>query len=296
MPTSRMCNFLLPASCLRAPTLFLGIVAAWRLVALCTLMSVAVGVAVAFIMTPVFRAEGRALPTAEDVSARGAMAGVADLAALAGINVGSDSTAQEHFEILQSGKFLAEFIVERNKLPEIYAESWDGAAGHWKQGVEPPTMGRALKRVREGMLFISQDRKTGVITVAFRHRDPTVAAQWVNDYFADANRKIRDAEVGRIDRMIEYLDAQAEKPNQPIEVKQAIYRLVEDQMKRLSLAMSDREYAFRVIEPARVPENWEKVAPVKRSIALVALMAGLMLGGGIVLTGRALADKGMPLQ
>ena len=284
-------DFLLPPACLVAPSPALAALAAWRLVLLCTVFAVTVGIVISFVMTPVYRAEGHALPATEDVAAKRAMGGVADLADLAGINLGSDSASQEQLEILESQKFLADFIIERHKLPEIYPESWDAAAGKWKAGVIPPTMGHALKRVRDGMLAISQDRKTGVITVTFRDRSPAVAAEWVNDYFADANRKIRDSDVARIERMVAYLNAQAVKPNQPVEVRQAIYRLVEEQLKSLAMAMSDREYAFRVFDPARVPEALERVAPVRTSIALISLVAGMLFGIGIAAAANAYSRR-----
>jgi uncharacterized protein involved in exopolysaccharide biosynthesis len=61
-----------------------------------------------------------------------------------------------------------------------------------------------------------------------------------------------------------------------VELRQALYTLIETEIKKVMIAQGSEEYAFKVIDPARVAE--EKSSPRRALITLVGAFAGLMLG------------------
>jgi uncharacterized protein involved in exopolysaccharide biosynthesis len=60
-----------------------------------------------------------------------------------------------------------------------------------------------------------------------------------------------------------------------VEVQQAIYRLVEDQFKAITAASVREQYAFRIVDPARVPEARRPKSPRR---VLMAVLGGFALG------------------
>jgi uncharacterized protein involved in exopolysaccharide biosynthesis len=60
-----------------------------------------------------------------------------------------------------------------------------------------------------------------------------------------------------------------------LEVRQSIYRLLEDQIKEMMLAQGGAEYAFKVLDPAVVPE--QPIGPGKTLLSAAGLLVGLLL-------------------
>jgi len=211
---------------------------------------------------------------------------VADLAALAGINVGmGGSTSVANIAYLQSDTLLIEYINNNKGLGQLFDDDWDIANKRWKEASKQrlPTIGKALRKLRNGMFSVSIDKKTGLITVSLRHHQPEVAAQWVNGLVAAANRNLRERDMSEGKRTIDFLQRQADVSTPSVELKQTLYRLVQDQMKRLAVASAREDYAFRIIDAARVPEAWERVAPVRRAIFAISVLIGGIFGIGIAL-------------
>ena len=55
-----------------------------------------------------------------------------------------------------------------------------------------------------------------------------------------------------------------------------IYNLIEEQTKNIMLANVREEYAFKIVDPAIVPEI--RVRPARRKIAIMGLLVGLLFG------------------
>ncbi len=61
-----------------------------------------------------------------------------------------------------------------------------------------------------------------------------------------------------------------------MELQRSIYSLIESEIKKVMIANGSDEFAFRVVDPARVPE--QRVSPKRALITAVGLFAGLMIG------------------
>ncbi|HFE39467.1 MAG TPA: hypothetical protein ENK06_13815 [Gammaproteobacteria bacterium] len=112
-------------------------------------------------------------------------------------------------------------------------------------------------------------------TLAFEWSDPVLATQWANKMVERINAHQKAAAIKEAEKSIEYLKNEL-KQTSVVEMRQAIFRLVEAQTKNIMLANVRDEFAFKIIDPAVVPE--EKIKPKKRLMAILGTIVGFMLG------------------
>jgi len=245
-----------------------------------TLACVCATAAYAWLARPVYRSEVVLAPVKREPSEGGlaALAGqFGGVASLAGINIGGDNQTDETLAILKSNAFLSQFLQERQLLPILFASRWDESRKSWRDPADVPSLGDGLKKWRSEVFSVSIDEGGSLVRVRIDWHDPTVAADWANDIVARLNKVTRLEAIARAERSIGFLNKELQK--QPvIEVQQAVYRLLESQIKGTMIASVDVDYAMRVIDPA-IPADRDKFVRPKRWLLLVlSLLGGLALG------------------
>jgi uncharacterized protein involved in exopolysaccharide biosynthesis len=262
---------------------------------LATILVSAALVAVAFggvslIMPREYSASVVLLPAkAERPSALGALGGqVGGLASLAGIELGKDDDKSEALATLRSRALAIEFIEARALMPVIFASQWDEAGDHWREGFlrKAPTIGDAYRKFDRKIRVVNEDRRTGVVTLTVRWRDPREAAEWANDLAARVNRKMRDRAIAEAEGSLEYLNRELAK-TQVVELQQPIYRLVENRLNTVMMANAREEYAFRIIDPALAPDDDDYSSPLHWLYALAGAVLGALSGAVFVVSRRA---------
>jgi len=200
------------------------------------------------------------------------------LASLAGVNLGGSGNKAEAIATLNSRALTEHYIREQNLLPILFAKRWNTQIkqftpdGHGKV----PTLWDGNKLFRKKIRKFSEDKKTGLISLAIEWTDPAIAAQWANDLVKLTNHTLRDRAIAESNRNLGYLNQQLERSS-VVELRQAIYRLIETEVKNVMVAEGSEEYAFKIIDPAVAPE--EKSKPKGTLIVAVALVLGLLLSG-----------------
>jgi len=121
---------------------------------------------------------------------------------------------------------------------------------------------------------LTQDQKTGIVTMSINWKDPEVAADWANDLATRANERLRQRAIEDSTASLRQLQAQLDRTS-VVELQQSIYRLMEIEIKKEVLAKSRRDYAFSVIDPAVVPDIDRYVSPRRALILMSALILGL---------------------
>ncbi|WP_421291854.1 Wzz/FepE/Etk N-terminal domain-containing protein [Aeromonas veronii] len=268
-----------------------------------TLVGAVIAVIFAISLPNIYRSEALLAPSAEQQG--GGLAGVAaqfgGLASLAGVNLsggGLDKTAIA-VEIGKSRQFLSHFIRQHQlEVPLMAVAKADRATGElvinedvydvtsnkWVREVPPgksvePTDWELVKVFRD-VASISQDAKSGLVTVAVEYYSPEYAKQWVDWFVADLNEAMKLRDQTDATRNISYLKAQLEKT--PVaDMQKVFYQLIEDQTKTLMLTEVNQEYVFKTLDPAVVSE--EKAKPKRALIAVLGTLLGVMLGVMIVL-------------
>jgi uncharacterized protein involved in exopolysaccharide biosynthesis len=265
----------------------------WWIVA-STFLGTAMFVAAAFLMTPKYRAAAVALPAASDRSGMatlGSMLGqFGGLAALAGINVDSaDSRTAEIMAVLRSRAFTERFISERELMPELFRGKWDAQGGKWKGDRQDwPTLAQAYKYFDKSVRTISQDKKTGLITVAIEWPDPTKAADLANDLVGRLNAEMRARAARDTNASINYLQKELTATS-TVETREAISRLMEAQINQRMLANVTAEYSLRVVDRAMPPDRKDVARPRKRMMAAIGMALGAAFGILAVLVANVVA-------
>lgn len=213
------------------------------------------------------------------------------LAALAGLSVGSDSKKAESIAVLQSEALTEAYIRDKNLLPVLFSKRWDPARHSWKVSAtkEIPTPWEANRYFKKEIRTVVTDSKTGLVTLTIAWRDPKEAATWANDLVGLANDYLRNKAIVQGERNIAYLTAEAEKTN-VVEAKQAIYSILQSEINKVMLARGSEEYAFRIVDPAVIPEKASY--PLKTVWVIAGFIVGIMLSCVIGLARESHAGQG----
>lgn len=249
-----------------------------RLILVGTVASTLVGLALAFSMQPIYRAEMVLAAVAGDHAEGGmsGLSGLGGLASLAGVSIGQDSDRKvEALATLQSRVLTEAFINDEGLLPILFAERWDEVTSAWKSGwnSKPPTLwdgNRKFSQIRD----VREDKKSGLITVSVEWRDPELARKWVTGLVNRTNDLLRSRAISRSESNKKFIEIQLQSAT-IIELRQALFHLIENEIKSSMLAQSSGDYAFKVIDPAVAPQ--ERVRPKRGLILALAFLAGLMM-------------------
>lgn len=224
------------------------------------------------------------------------------LAALAGVNIsgGASSEADLAVEVMKSRQFVEMFIKKHELLvPLMASKSWDLESDSlvldedlydqtnnvWLREPEGlrgsmPTAQEAYKYFSESVLSITKNKETGLYTLSVMHFSPTLAKQWVNWLVEDINNVMRERAITETRQNLDYLHNQLEK-TALADMQSTFYRLIEEQTKSLMLAEVRKEFIFKVVDPAVVPE--QKSKPKRALICILGTLLGGMLGVALVL-------------
>ena len=241
---------------------------------LCTVLASAAAVAYALLATPIYRAEA-VLSIRQDeqtgglLGLAGQLGGLADLAGVAIPGAKDKSVA---VATLKSRAVIEQFIADR-KLVDVLIEP--GERGGLTGDDKAPTVWDAHRKFVKRVFTVVEDKKTGLITVAVEWKDPQQATDWVTDIVARTNDRLRSIAIDESEKNLAYLESQAKSTN-VIEIRQALFRLAENEIKKLMLAKGAGEYVFKTVDPARLPEK--RIRPKRTLIALGGFALGLTIG------------------
>lgn len=224
----------------------------------------------------------------------GALGQLGGLASLAGVSIGGGDSSESQIaqQIMQSWSFIESFITDNQLEMPIYAvnrwsktsdelsiddDIYDTAKGQWlieddnTGELRAPTSWELFEEFDQ-RLSVSEDKKTGLVSVSIEYYSPTIAKQWVDLYVQAINLHMQERQVNKVSTNIEYLQSQIEKT--PIaEMQEVFYTIIEEQIKSKMLAEASPDYAFVAVSPSMVPE--EKSQPKR---ALICVL-GTLLGG-----------------
>jgi uncharacterized protein involved in exopolysaccharide biosynthesis len=240
---------------------------------LITFVCAAIGVAISYRFTPVFKADAVLIASDEmlGLNQNSQMGGLGGLATLIGVGTAGNKE-NEAVAILRSRALAYEYIRANTLLPILFHDRWDPATQNWKVGKKAPTLEDGYTFFDKSIRTIIENRKNGLITISVTWEDPKLAKQWVDGLVSATNDLLRQQAIERSTKNLEYLQNASERAS-IMELKTTIYKLMETEIKKQMAAIGNIDYAFRVVDPAVIPEH--KSAP-KRSVFAVF---GAIIGG-----------------
>lgn len=242
----------------------------------CGLMSAVVSL----LLPDIYRAEALLSPAAEEDSQNGiasTLGGLGGLASIAGVSLGGGSSVEESLAVLKSRRFIWQFIEQNQLMPQLFAEKWDAKKQRWREQdpEEQPTLWDGFREfTQEGLLSASIGKKNSLVTVAVEWGDPEQAAAWANLLVEQLNAYLRVEAITRSQARLRYLTEELSK-NQVADMQQTLYELIAKEQKTAMLANTQKQFAFRILDPAAVPDK--KAKPRRALITLTGLMMGFIL-------------------
>jgi uncharacterized protein involved in exopolysaccharide biosynthesis len=144
----------------------------------------------------------------------------------------------------------------------------------------------AVKMFDSKIRIVSEDKKTGLVTLSIRWKDPETAASWANLLVTRLNDRLRTQAAAEADRNVSYLQKQIAGTS-VIALQQSLGRVLEGELQKLLLAQGNEEFAFKVIDRATPPK--QRDAPRRTFITLLAAVTGTFFGLILVFLRKAIA-------
>ncbi|MFZ2508523.1 MAG: Wzz/FepE/Etk N-terminal domain-containing protein, partial [Steroidobacteraceae bacterium] len=216
----------------------------------------AVAFAVSFLFPTQYRSTATLAPIGGQQSGTlGTIAGqLSGLAAFTGVSILSPAEYQSVVALatLQSRAFLVNFARRHELLVMLFPGRYDDStdqwrARHWLFGGGEPTDDEIIEEMTD-TVDIAPDSLTGLITVSVLSRTPQLAQQWAQALISDINEHLRLTDVAESERSIEYLKRQIDSTT-VAELRQVLFRLIEEHTKKAMLAHVSTEFALRTVDP-----------------------------------------------
>jgi len=198
------------------------------------------------------------------------------LASVAGLNLGASGGEDKSaiaIEIIKSRKFINDFVVKHDlSIPlvaskgynvltdelEIDHNVFDLKENKWMREVElPKTVEPSAWEIHKtflDLLKIEQDIKTGFVTISIEFYSPKLAKKWLELLIIEINEKIKNNDKKEAKKSIIFLNKALDNVTNS-NMQQTFYQLIEEQTKTLMLTESKKEYVFKTISPAYLPER-----------------------------------------
>ena len=222
-------------------------------------------------MPNIYRAETLLAPMGGEESKGGLssmLGGLGGIASLAGVSLGGSSSIEESIAVLKSREFIWDFVKDEKLMPILFADDWDADKKQWiaEEQEDQPSLWDAWRLlVEDGILAVNVDKDSGLVRLSIDWEDPELAKAWVAKLVTRINAYLREKAILQSEEKLKYLnDVLAE--TQIAENRQALFELISTEQKQAMLANTQKDYVFRVIDPAVVPDK--KIKP-KRSIIVI---------------------------
>lgn len=243
--------------------------------------------------------ESRAILSPADTgnSISSALQSYSGLAGLAGISIpsgGNESNSKKAIQKMNSLSFFENNILPNIFLPDLMAhKSWDPSTNTisyktrkydsnknlWVRKYshpynQTPSAQESFREFKKHHFSLSEDKKTGFITIKIKHKSPYVAKKWVELIINEVNTFYREKDKSESERSVNYLNKQISMTNLS-EVKEAVSKLLQEETKKLSLIEARQSYVFEYIDPPAVMEK--KSEPQRAIIVILSTILGAML-------------------
>lgn len=235
----------------------------------------------------VYLSQSLLVPTSKEDSLSSKLSSFTSLPSFAGVQLqgGTITKSQEGIERIKSYDFFINYFLPKIELKNIYAvKKWVPEENiliyndnlyndETKEWMQSPPSNQTVYKIFKEILTVNQDKKTSLTTISIEHHSPKIAKKWVDIIINAINNSMRQIDADQAEKSIRYLNDAAQSTSiQPI--KEAIAKLLENQMQVLMLTASNEDYVFKVIDPPIAPEK--KFKPSRTLICIFGAIFGML--------------------
>ena len=227
---------------------------------------------------------------------------LSSLANLAGISIQSGGVSNKtiSIELMKSWGFIEKFIKKNELEVKIYAskgwdrrtdqiiidnkiydsknQKWLRKENEFKKS-EPSSW--ELYEAFKGMLNISEDELTGLVTVSFEHFSPTFSKKIVEMLVDEINQYSRLNSLEKAKKNLEYLNVQILREGN-VTTRGFLYSLVESELENKMIAEVNYDHVFITAQKPMVPEL--KNSPQRFLIVAMSVLIAMVFSIFYVLT------------
>ncbi|MDA9000660.1 Wzz/FepE/Etk N-terminal domain-containing protein [Gammaproteobacteria bacterium] len=274
----------------------------WIIVSLTAFASI-VGVIYSLSLPNIYKSETMLVPVNSSSGIAGALGSYSGLAGLAGISLpssGDEGNSAKAIQKISSLSFFENNILTNIYLPDLMAvKSWnsktntlafddsiyDTNSNTWIRDFsypqqQIPSAQESFEVFKTEHLSLSEDTKSGFITLSIKHQSPFIAKQWVELLINEVNAFYRQKDKSESEKAVSYLNQQISMTGLS-EIKQVIAQLLQEETKKLTLIEANQYYVFDYIDPPAVMER--KSEPKRALICILSALLGGMLSVLLVL-------------
>ena len=158
-----------------------------------------------------------------------------------------------YLEMLNSRKFLNEFIKNENAMPVIFKDMWDSENKNWAVSHDKiPTIWLAYNEFIEENFNVVEDDLTGIVRITLTTTDATLSSSWAMKIITSINEAISLKNAKEINDNILFLTEKITTSKMQ-EIRNTASVLLQQQMKKQMLNRSTD--IFDVIDPAFIPQK-----------------------------------------
>jgi len=257
------------------PDVFALVVREKWFIAVGTIVCALAGTLIAWVMPNTYQADITLAPVTQGLGEDrlgglgSTLSELGGLASLSGMTSASQMRRSETLATLKSNTLTEKFLKDNNLLPVLYPKLWDSSRQSWRQSLPPrkvPTLWKGARLFEKQVETVTDNTKTGLVTLTISWTDPQLAATWANGLANLTNDYLRSKAITETERHIAYLQTQVVKTN-VVTLQQDLYALMESEIRSEMIARGSEEYALKVIDPAQPPERRSSPRPILYTLA-----------------------------
>jgi uncharacterized protein involved in exopolysaccharide biosynthesis len=235
-----------------------------------------VAAAVSLLLPDIYLGEALIAPAENEQNTGIQLGGLEGLAGLAGISLPTSADTDQNLAVLRSRDFIWRFIREYDLMPVLFSEEWDASKEQWiaADPDEQPNLWDAYRLFTRKIFQVTKQPNTSLVRVSIEWYDPEVAALWANQIIELLNRYLRSKAIETSTKNLEYLNEELEGVK-VAGMRLTLYQLIEKEQRTAMVVNTQKEYAFRVLDPAVAPDK--KVRPKRALLTLLAGVLGVLL-------------------
>ena len=227
---------------------------------------------------------------APQVDSKSASGGLAGLASLAGVNLGSGGTSKDPFVMMQTTLKDYEFnkmVIEKYNLMQrveepqnlVFAMGLDWFYSYPKKADSDSQEERVYKtnEVLQKKITISSEKASGLITLSVENIDRFFAKDLADIYLKEMIEKIKFQDMKEIDKQIEYYTKELASTHD-VSLKEQLSKSLSTLMQKRVFSLANDYYFVSKVTDSRVAYIKEKTNPKRALILIVSAMTSLILG------------------
>jgi len=182
----------------------------------------------------------------------------------------------DKIEVLLKSRQLVQLVVEKhNLMPLLFEEKWDVQKKAWNES-PAPTIQDAYKLIQDGLLKVTRDRKTDVITVSIEHKNPEFARSVVDYYLTELSEGLRAKVLKDAQENMRFLTEQLDRTTDPL-LREKIYNMLAKEIEKDTFARAQTYYGFYVLDPPIAPDLNKKAGPKRSLIGILSVMVAFFV-------------------